>query len=205
MEDIVNQLNGIIPQKYLSLLTALFVGSQVLGRIAQSIRSGGGLRSIIRGIWLGTNTVTPKQAAPTDPGITDKLTGLLLIGLVSFGLMFTVSGCALFKGNTPAKNAVNVSDSARITVEAALGMWDSYIVQNHPPIKQQIAVRDAWKKYQAAQLVVLDAALILKQSEATASTVDKSSAQRALSAAIGEAGQSMSDLFNLLRQFGVKL
>lgn len=203
MDDIANQLSGIIPQKYVSLLTALFVASQVLGRAYQAIRSGGGLRSIIRGIWFGTNT--PRQADPPGPVVVDKAILWLLCGFLSFGLMFGASGCALFKDNTPAKNAVNASDAARVTVEAALGAWDSYIATHHPPIKQQIAVKRAWQKYQAAQLVVLDAALILKQSEAAPGAADRTAAQRALSAAIGEAGQSMSDLFNLLRQFGVKL
>ena len=197
MDDLIK----IIPEKWRGTFLVLAVISPYITRAYHAISTGGGLRSILSSIWFGTNTPKPK----TDDGIADKLTGWLIIGLVSFGLMFAVSGCALFKGNTPAKNAVNVSDSARITVEAALGMWDSYIVQNHPPIQQQIAVKQAWKKYQAAQLVVLDAALILKEAEANPDTLDKSVATRALSAAIGEAGQSMADLFNLLRSFGVKL
>lgn len=56
MEEIVNQLNGVIPPKYLSLLTALFVGSQVVGRMLHAIRNGGGLRAILMGVWFGTNT-----------------------------------------------------------------------------------------------------------------------------------------------------
>jgi hypothetical protein len=62
MDDLITQLNGIIPPKYISLLTALFVASQVLGRIIQALRNGGGLKSLLASIWLGTNT--PKQ--PTD-------------------------------------------------------------------------------------------------------------------------------------------
>jgi hypothetical protein len=108
MEEIVNQLNGIIPQKYLSLLTALFVGSQVLGRIAQSIRSGGGLRSIIRGIWFGTNTVTPKQAAPPEPSIADKITGWLLVGIMTLAL----SGCGTLYTNIVTMKKVGDSISA---------------------------------------------------------------------------------------------
>lgn len=195
MDDIVNSISGIIPPKYQFLIGA----SLILGRIIQAIRNGGGLKSIIASVWLGTNT--PKVKPPADQG--NSIAGPLILLLCAS--LLVLPGCGLFKGNTPAKNAVNVSESARITVEAALGMWDSYIVQHHPPIKQQIAVKQAWQKYQAAQLVVLDAALILKQSETTPDTVDKTLAQRALSAAIAEAGQNMADLFNLLRNFGVKL
>ena len=198
MDDLIK----IIPEKWRGTCLVLAVISPYLTRGYHALANGAGLRGIFSSIWFGTNT--PKTKVAESHG-SEKVGGWLLIGLVSVGLLFGASGCALFKDNTAAKKAANASDAARITVEAALGMWDSYIVQHHPPIKQQIAVRDAWKKYQAAQLVVLDAALILKQSEASPSTADKSAAQRALSAAIGEAGQSMADLFHLLRTFGVKL
>ena len=194
MDDIIK----IIPDKWRGTFLVLAVISPYITRAYHAIAMGGGLRSMLASIWFGTNTPKPKS---NEPPVADKLKSWLLVGLVGFGLMFSASGCALFKGNTPAKNAVNISDSARITVEAALGMWDSYIVAHHPPIKQQIAVKQAWQKYQAAQLVVLDAALILKEAQG-ANTI---SAQAALNSAIANAGNELADLFNLLRNFGVKL
>lgn len=61
--DIIDQLAGVIPPKYVTYLTALFIGSQVLGRVYQAIVSGGGLKTICKAIWLGTNT--PKQNEET--------------------------------------------------------------------------------------------------------------------------------------------
>jgi hypothetical protein len=105
MEEIVNQLTGIIPPKYLSLLTALFVASQVLGRILQAIRLGGGLRSIVLGIWFGTNTKTGKQEVteiirqgPDDGHVSgiNKLPLFLLFGALVFSLTFA-TGCKTAK------------------------------------------------------------------------------------------------------------
>lgn len=59
--DIIDQLNGIVPAKYVTWATAAFLASQVLGRAYQAIVKGGGLRSIVRGIWLGTNTPKDEQ------------------------------------------------------------------------------------------------------------------------------------------------
>ncbi len=59
--EFVEQLSGLVDKKYITLLTVAFIGSQVLGRIYQAIVSGGGLRSICRAIWLGTNTPTVKE------------------------------------------------------------------------------------------------------------------------------------------------
>jgi len=65
MNEIINQLTAIVPPKYAALLTTLFVASQVLGRIVQAVRTGGGLKSILSSIWLGTNK--PKEAATEPP------------------------------------------------------------------------------------------------------------------------------------------
>lgn len=59
MDDIINQLNGVIDAKYVTWLTAAFVASQVLGRLYQAIVKGGGIRAMARAIWFGTNT--PKE------------------------------------------------------------------------------------------------------------------------------------------------
>jgi hypothetical protein len=118
-------------------------------------------------------------------------------GLAFSPVVFT--GC----GTTPAARAVQVSDAAKVTVEAALGAWDAYIVANHPPLNQQAAVKRAWQRYQATQLVVLDTALILKEAETTGT--NKTAAQAAMDSAIANAGQAIADLVALIRQFGAKI
>lgn len=132
-----------------------------------------------------------------------KITDRILAGLMVLCLFCILATSQCGCKSSPATTAVRVSDASRVTVEAALGAWDAYIVQNHPPLDQQLAVKDAWEKYQAAQLVVLDAALVLRtaQEEQTDTTTAKS----LLTAAIAEGGQSLADLMALIRKFGVKL
>ena len=62
MQETLDQITSVVPPKYAALLTTAFVASQVLGRILQAIRTGGGLKSILASIWLGTNQ--PKQKNP---------------------------------------------------------------------------------------------------------------------------------------------
>lgn len=125
---------------------------------------------------------------------------LLVSSFILLTSSFLVSsGCK----SSPATTAVRVSDASKVTVEAALGAWDAYIVANHPPLTQQAAVKRAWEKYQAAQLVVLDAALILK--EAQTSGANTITAQAALNSAIANGGQAIADLLALVRQFGVRI
>lgn len=199
MDDIINSISGIIPPKYQSLIAA----SLIIGRVIQAIRTGGGLKGILSSIWLGTNvpkTSNTKDQTPTPTAINGTSTlPLLLIGALLVCGVPTLTGCK----STPAKVAVNASDSARITVEAALGAWDAYIVKNHPPLKQQEAVRSAWLTYKQSQLVVLDAAILLKQAQNAGTST--TGAQAALSGAIVDASNALADMLKLLRQFGVKI
>lgn len=105
------------------------------------------------------------------------------------------SGCA---GTTPAKAAVNVSDTAKITVESALRAWNNYIPVGHPSLQKQKQVRDAYRKYKAAQLAVLDAAILVKTSG------DDESAAK-LNDAIVAASAALADVVALIREFGVKI
>lgn len=171
-----------------------YVGSLITGNAVSPLvgavlgAAGVGLREVVD--QLKTRITTGPKAIIT----------LLLLACLSFG---GAAGCALFKGATPAKAAVNVSDVSKVTMEAALQAWDSYIVQNHPPLDQQIAVRDAWRNYQAAQILILDAALILKEAETAGGNTPEQIAQ--LNYAIAEASNALADLVKLLQTFGVKL
>ena len=124
---------------------------------------------------------------------------MVLALVIALDVSLLLSGC----GSTPSRSAVILSDSSQVTVEAALGAWDDYIVQFHPPIERQIAVKQAWEKYRDAQLLVLDTALILKEAETAGGNVI--TAKAALNSAIQNAGTTLADLFTLLRQFGLKL
>lgn len=126
-----------------------------------------------------------------------------LVLLLSIGLAFGSGGCAIFKDTTPAKAAVNVSDVSKVTVEAALRAWDDYIVLHHPPLSQQRAVKEVWKDYQAAQVLILDVALLMKETENAGGATPEQQTQ--LSYAIAEASNALADLIKMLQEFGVKL
>ena len=57
--DLINQLTGLVDQKYITLAIVAYLASQAMGRIYAAVVNGGGLRSILSAVWLGTNT--PKQ------------------------------------------------------------------------------------------------------------------------------------------------
>lgn len=128
------------------------------------------------------------------PG-TPPFATILLIAALSFGM----TGCQ----TSPAKTAANISDASKITVEAALSAWNDYIPVGKPSLKQQEHVREAWKKYKAAQLLIIDCAIIIQQSEAAGLKDPK--AQEALNVSIAEASTALVDLIKLLRDFGVKI
>lgn len=113
------------------------------------------------------------------------------------------SGCALFRDATPAKVAVNISDTSTITVEAALAAWNDYIPLGKPSLLQQAQVEQAWEKYRRAQIVLLDAAIVLKQSETAGLSTEEST--KALNAALADASQALIDLIHLLREFKVRI
>lgn len=177
-------------------LTQFYPEYAKLGGFLAFIGSGAGL------LFARDNNVTSEQVGANKPASGNIAAGpslWLLCGFLAFG----VSGCALFKGATPAKQAVNVSDVSKVTVEAALSAWDAYIVAHHPPLSQQREVKRAWENYRAAQILILDAALVMKEAETAGTTTPEQQAQ--LSYAVTEASAALADLIKLLQGFGVKL
>lgn len=151
-----------------------------------SVAGATGLHSATR------STVEAVKPPPQSLGL------FLICGLLAFGS----TGCGIFQAK-PAKVATNISDASKITVEAALRAWNDYIPVGKPSLQQQEQVRDAWKKYKAAQLLLLDCAIIVKESEAAG--LSDPQAQEALNISIAEASNALGDLVNLLRTFNVKI
>ena len=56
MNEIIEQLNGIIPADKLTYVIGAWVAMQAAGRIYQSIVKGGGLKGIWSALMFGTNT-----------------------------------------------------------------------------------------------------------------------------------------------------
>lgn len=108
----------------------------------------------------------------------------------------TQTGCA-------TKEAVyRTSSTAKVTADVAMRSWGAYVAQYHPPVEQEQKVKSAFEKYQASQLLLLDAAIAYRQAEASGG--DKTAAQAKLDAAVAGASSALQSLLGLLQSFGLK-
>lgn len=122
MDEIINQLTAIVPPKYAALLTTLFVASQVLGRIVQAIRTGGGLRSILSSIWLGTNKPKEQPEALPQQRPTGNVPAWIALGFLSLAL----TGCLVPRGQIkPGADPVVVQ--AEALAESAGDSMDAFV------------------------------------------------------------------------------
>lgn len=126
-----------------------------------------------------------------------RLVSLILASVASVTLLIsplTQSGCA------SNKTVYRTSSTAKVTADAAMRTWGAYVKQFHPPVEQERQVKSAFEKYQAAQLLVLDAAIVYRQVEAAGG--DKTAAQAKLDAAVAGASAALSGLVGLIKSFG---
>ena len=58
----MNEIPGInlLPEKWRGYAVAAFLLSPYVTRAAQALMNGGGLKGMLAGIWLGTNTPKPQ-------------------------------------------------------------------------------------------------------------------------------------------------
>lgn len=124
-----------------------------------------------------------------------KLSILLLSALL-------LSGCSGCK-STPQQIAYQAAGTTIVSVDTAMKLWGVYVATNHPPVSQELAVKAAFKKYQAAMAVVCDAGAIYASTAGSTNLIGAASS--ALQTAVANANQSIIDLENLITQFGVKL
>lgn len=134
------------------------------------------------------------------PAITSLLTlwALLFAGVLAF------EGC---KG-TPNRVAYQSITVTRLSVSTAMGLFNVWVKDqtakgvDTKPTEQK--VKDAWEKWHAANLVVLD----IGRANAVATSTNASGAtgvSAAIEDAVANATQYKTDLFNLLTQIGVNL
>jgi hypothetical protein len=133
------------------------------------------------------------HAVPDNGGAgTPKLSLLLALALPA--LMLT--GCA------SAPTAAYKAESATaVTVETAMTAWGDYVAAHHPPASEELAVKAAFERYQAAELLAIDATA----SYVSLASTNASASGSGLSVASAGAAQALSDLVSLLQSFGVKL
>lgn len=151
--------------------------------------------AIIWGIVAHNLHATTPEAKSAANNVTKTGTGLIILAIA--GLAVFGSGCA--SAPTNIYKTVGTTDA---TVTAAVKAWDIYVSQNSVPIPQQLAVRAAFAKVQAAELLVLDA----DAAYAMYGTTNAPVGIVQQTAAAGQAlQQAVTDLTNLLATFGVKI
>lgn len=154
-----------------------------------------GIAVVILGLILSHyQHSSPDSGSASNLG--QKLPVVFLVSIGLGALLFT--GCV---GNPPTKiyKAVGTTDA---TVTAAVKAWDVYVTNNTVPVSQQLAVKAAFQKVQAAEILVLDADAAYAQygsTNAPAGIIAQSQA------AAVNASTALNDLLALLAQFNIKL
>ena len=146
-------------------------------------------------------------AAAADKGIPiSKLP--LMLAFCSIALMLCFTGCK----STPQKIAYQSAGTAVVSVDVAMNLWGAYVAANHPPVNQELAVKTAYEKYQAAMALACDLGAVYAATAVTNSpavtnppSMQSSQALLAFQQAIANANAELLDLENLLTQLGVKL
>jgi hypothetical protein len=135
----------------------------------------------------------PPNPTPPRPGGA-LIISLCLAGLFGWGLF---AGCQV----SPTRAAYTAEATAQVSVETAMRAWNDYVGQFHPSLDQERQVKAAYERYRAAMVAMIDA------SELYASATSTNAPAAALSAELARqnAANRLTDLVNLLRQFGVKL
>jgi hypothetical protein len=133
----------------------------------------------------------------------------LRVSLYCFAMaaLLVLSPIAFFsscKGG-PDVTAYKISKGSRVTVEAAMGAWNDYVKQFHPPVSEELRVQAAFDKYRTSQVMLLDAAIAYKTSQVATNAAGQLEASRVLQAATQAAAAAKGDLIALLESFNVKL
>lgn len=104
-----------------------------------------------------------------------------------------VQGCA-----STASTAYKTEATTDATVSAAMTAWGQYVEQFHPPISQEQVVESAFDKYQAAELLAIDATTAYVNAVQTnAASANVTGTTTATTAAT----QALNDLLSLVSQF----
>lgn len=100
--------------------------------------------------------------------------------------------------SSPQKAAFTTTSTIAVSVDAAMTAWGDYVKQFNPAMADRQKVADAFAKYQAAELLLIDSEQALFATNTTATSSGVSTAQTQLD-------QAIADLVTLIQSFGVKL
>lgn len=120
-------------------------------------------------------------------------------GVALLLLCLSLAGVGLWAGcqAPPQRIAYNTVAAPAVTADHAMQVWGDYVKQFHPPVSQERAVLDDYRKYRAAELAAIDSAHLAADSMSSTN----------FTAVIHspEASQALDDLVALIRKFGAKL
>jgi len=170
-----------------------------LGFLLSTIGTGG------IGLAARDNNKTSEQvgAGQPGPGASRGLVNVLTIACyIGAGLCggAALSGC----NTTPQQATYRAAGTTVTTVDAAMTAWGDYVKQFHPAATDELKVKAAFEKYQAAMLVVIDANTLYVTLAGSGSTNSPPALDQSakVAAAQSQASQAFADLLNLLTQLG---
>jgi hypothetical protein len=144
--------------------------------------------------WRQSAPAAAKSTTPPAGGIKLLLFILLLVPA------FYTAGCSTSATTT----AYQASQTGAVSLDAAMTAWGHYCKEFNPSYSERLQVEGLYNKAQAAETALVEGELIA----ATLST-NTISGTNALSINIPlltqQAGQALSDLVALLRNFGVSI
>lgn len=94
----------------------------------------------------GLHAATKSTFEKPDSGIADKVTGMLLVGLLSFGLMFGTPGCS----TVPQTREAIVFNTFKDTWTVAHSAYQAHcenVVRGHVSREKEAQVDAAWNKF----------------------------------------------------------
>jgi len=153
---------------------------------------------------IGKGPDDPSSPPPTGatgspaaklPPMTMLAFACLTLTLVTAGSL--VSGC----NTTPQQITYRAAGTTIVSVDTAMNLWGAYVASGKATVAQEQAVKAAYEKYQASMAVACDAGAVY----ASTSSTNAPAASLALSQAVANASQELTDLENLINSFGVKL
>ena len=116
--------------------------------------------------------------------------------LIALGACLVLMGCHY----TPQRIAYVSASTTAVSVETALAAYNEFAKAGKTSVAQNIAVRDAYEKYQLAAAVVCDAGAVYAETGGTNHVY-----AAAFQTATMNMSQTVLDVLNLIRSFGVKI
>jgi hypothetical protein len=92
-----------------------------------------------------------------------------------------------------------------VAVDTAMTAWGDYVAQYHPSAIAEMKVKAAFDKYQACELLAIDAAQAYSTLVSGGATNGLGESQLNSLLSSQTAANALADLVNLLRNIGVKI